>query len=783
MPTLDHASRRFPKATYTPLLLDSTTVGVHGRAIDKTYFIGQLALEPGDVASARRAMDRTELPESAWAVLRSFESQVPSDLPSPSALSDLNPDHLIAFGKAVLLHRRQAFDAASSQRSEPATRIATLARLQSRIALVTGAMKSFQDAVTASPLGMLHLERMEMAPAGMERGELLATIPLAPKEQTSVVQREWSVTSKEFTEIVTDSLENYSESGVTEKSELAQSTDSEVKHSSRLDLDASVSGSYGMVSFTAAAKSSVEQASQESEKQSRNHAIATTRKASSRTKKEHKITISTTSVVGKEETTTRTLVNPSDTDPMRIDYFGMMRRWHVRLYRYGLRLTYDIAIPEPGATLRAAYSTLRDLDADAQRSFEFKLDPNTIDSGNYLQKAADCGADVPPPPGGVIHQTIGGHVDGIDGDHKDRWHFTQVDFTVLDGYQVSSIWVDAMIGSVGSQRRFAIFGVPAFDPGFAPGTSPGDVGPHQVLTTDGNQPASDNSNVFMFGYTGHQTIGHFIQYADDAMVRFTITTTVTELRYKQWQMEVWTALRNATRDAFYAHQQVVAGQAAALRAQLEGVDTLTLRREENEEIMKGVLRWLLGPGFDFMPPEVVALFGTGTGTSFTGNELGLSAKGWSTMFRYQEMVKFINEAIEWENVLYFMFPYFWDVPTAWDFVRNLRHSDPTRQSFMRAGSARVVLTVRPGYEQAWTAFVEKGEFGKLLPPGHPYLTIAQEIQDFNNTNYPGIPPANPAGDDKPNDQGERGVLIAEWNEYTPTSGVDIAISSDMTTVV
>jgi hypothetical protein len=63
---------------------------------------------------------------------------------------------------------------------------------------------------------------------------------------------------------------------------------------------------------------------------------------------------------------------------------------------------------------------------------------------------------------------------------------------------------------------------------------------------------------------------------------------------------------------------------------------------------------------------------------------------------YQEMVKFINEAIEWENMLYFVYPYFWDVPQSWEFIRGLRHPDATRQAFLRAGSARVVLTIRPG---------------------------------------------------------------------------------------
>ena len=33
----------------------------------------------------------------------------------------------------------------------------------------------------------------------------------------------------------------------------------------------------------------------------------------------------------------------------------------------------------------------------------------------------------------------------------------------------------------------------------------------------------------------------------------------------------------------------------------------------------------------------------------------------------------------------------------------------------------------------------------------PYLTIAQEIYDYDNTNYPGIPPANPGGVAPPDD--------------------------------
>ncbi len=40
------------------------------------------------------------------------------------------------------------------------------------------------------------------------------------------------------------------------------------------------------------------------------------------------------------------------------------------------------------------------------------------------------------------------------------------------------------------------------------------------------------------------------------------------------------------------------------------------------------------------------------------------------------------------------------------------------------------------------SFLETGKFG-ALPSSHPYMTIATELQNFANSSYPGIRPANP----------------------------------------
>ena len=79
-------------------------------------------------------------------------------------------------------------------------------------------------------------------------------------------------------------------------------------------------------------------------------------------------------------------------------------------------------------------------------------------------------------------------------------------------------------------------------------------------------------------------------------------TAATE---ENWRSSTYSTLYNAAQTVFYAQQQLLNSKIQALQDKLNNVDTLTLRREEHDEITKGVLRWLLEPGFDFMPSDVI----------------------------------------------------------------------------------------------------------------------------------------------------------------------------------
>ncbi|MBC6463225.1 hypothetical protein HKK72_36125 [Actinomadura sp. HBU206391] len=845
-----------------------------GQVMIKSGFVRQLDLRPGEVDAVRGRLraegtaaraQGTVVPDSLLELLASFERPaLLSPPPPPGDFADVSVAALHAFGQAVVDLRRQGAERLDEVRAEGVRAVPSAEVGQGRQALHSAvvAVKALEVNAAVTPIGMLNLERLEMAPAGIERGELIATIPLAPLEETAVTHKEWSVQSKEFTSIVTDSMENTSETGVTDNTELAQSTTSQAQHSNQFNITGTVSGGIPVISGSSSAGFTAQDSRSQSATTSTKHATALTKKASARAKQEHKVTISTKTVTGSEESTTRKLRNPSPTDPVRIDYFSMMRKWRVRLYRHGLRLTYDLVVPEPGASLRKAHKELEDLKSQIG-PFQFNVPHYAVtervlegeSQPHYRVLAERYGAVVPdfpvPPPDPYFNVTA----DNTDGARI----FTPPALDIPKGYWIKNLnlWFASESRTGDFNYNLKVLGseLPEFN------EAQGSHGPIDLTTEENGR--------FLLHATGPVAIS--FRLVNNRQTWIKVVATLEEAKGQQartaWQAEVWNALRDAAQTQYYERQQEIATKIAALEEKLASVDTLTLRREESDEVMKCVLRFLLGPDFDFMPQEVIDAFTAAGvdlahGIGFDGNGLGLSALQWATVRKHEELVRLINQAIEWENVVTFLYSYFWDVPPSWDFVRQIQHPDATRQAFLRAGSARVVLTVRQGWEERWLAFAEGG-FKDSDPPVEPdprYLTIAQEIAAYDSRNYPGIPPANPGrsavrleesvyttaavavtpgrpvnikvessagflvgahvvidvADERriqesqviiaipdsthivvgalgrPHDgtaapfpilqPGTKGALIAEWNEYTPSSGVDIALTSNLGTV-
>lgn len=94
--------------------------------------------------------------------------------------------------------------------------------------------------------------------------------------------------------------------------------------------------------------------------------------------------------------------------------------------------------------------------------------------------------------------------------------------------------------------------------------------------------------------------------------------------------------------------------------------------------------------------------------------------------------RFFEQAFEWEHMVYFLYPYFWGRKSRWYERVLLDDNDGLFGEFLRAGAARVVLAVRPGFEQAVAHYLESGELwdgSEFIDTKSPlFVPITQEIK-------------------------------------------------------
>jgi hypothetical protein len=118
------------------------------------------------------------------------------------------------------------------------------------------------------------------------------------------------------------------------------------------------------------------------------------------------------------------------------------------------------------------------------------------------------------------------------------------------------------------------------------------------------------------------------------------------------------------------------------------------------------------------------------------------------------MVAFFERAFEWENIMYTYYPYFWGRRARWGELILIQDINPQFEEFLKAGAARIVVPVRPGFEAALAHYQETGDIwmGEEMPDIYSplYVSIIQEIKARNFG---------------PEDE----ILVAEWDITVPTT--------------
>src|SRR5262249_50312121 len=156
------------------------------------------------------------------------------------------------------------------------------------------------------------------------------------------------------------------------------------------------------------------------------------------------------------------------------------------------------------------------------------------------------------------------------------WWFLDLEFDVPGGARITEGFLDTQIGKQDgddNHLNFDVIGTIA-QPGWNNLNGPLILRSVKLLT-----PAS---TPFLEHEMGHQKVTFFFHHAEQAFVALTANVEVTADTIERWQDDVWNALFGAAQAKYFAQQQEISAQIAAIEAQLADVDTLTLRREESD---------------------------------------------------------------------------------------------------------------------------------------------------------------------------------------------------------
>lgn len=490
---------------------------------------------------------------------------------------------------------------------------------------------------------------------------------------------------------------NEQETATTERFELQREVASTIEADASTKLGATVSGSYGpTVEFSVSAELESSFSSSKSTQTATSYAKDVTersvQKLVERVREEQ-----VRKIIREVEETNEHGVNNVDGDGHIAGVYQWVDKvYQAQIYNYGTRLMFDIMVPDPAAFTRYALASAAGSPDMPLPPIPFTLKPNQINEGNYpiyVARYQATGVSAPPPP--YIQVSAG---------FDERTETDTPQYSKTGSLQIP--------------------------PGYAATSA---KTPHSVAFREDRSDLV-NLRVFLGGkrFEGFSTslpslegtipVGVHAIYATSFAVTFQVNCQRTPQKLADWQLETWEAINAAFQDRVREYEaQLAAARAEALGIEISGRNPGENRRIERTELKKSAIEMLTEQRFDH--------FGA------VDQRMGLLPEIDFDEARAEgAFVKFFEHAFEWEHLTYLFYPYFWGEKSHWIERFLTDDTDPQFAEFLRAGSARVMLPVRLGFDIAVLHYLETGQIWNGLdePPGvnDPlFVSLAQEIRE------------------------------------------------------
>ncbi len=549
-----------------------------------------------------------------------------------------------------------------------------------------------------------------------ELGEIAHVENVMAKENRQREHR--SLSSIETIELTETEVieENERDLETAERFELQTESERTISENASRHAGVTVTASYGFsVEVAADAGFASETAKSSADRVASSHAREITERAVQKTQERtlRRRTVTTFNEI--EETNQHGFDNQEDSHVVGV-YRWLDKIYEAQVFDYGKRELINILVPEPAAFFRHASatkpkegSTLKKPEppgyCSADRSRFTALEPKDISETSYKLWAARYNvADVMPPPPRFRVIAAAFHETWSNDDPKATAQSSEK-LKVPQGYRASRTWLASTHAHFARDEeddqtpQLKVF-----------------VGRQEIRGSAATQLHNED-DIVPISIAGVLLLAY--------VVNIEVECVRSKEAYEEWQLDVFTKVMRA-----YATER--AAYDAALREADESYEDLLIRGRnpsqnratERTELKRAAISQMTGQHFDL----------------FNAMRYGVPPQGYpqadlSEAEAEGAYIQFIEQAFEWENMQYLFYPYFWGRKEKWPLVSQLDDDDPLFREFLRAGSARVNIPVRPGFETAVNTFLSTG----LLPWNSDsdeavvtqeelFLSIAEEIK-------------------------------------------------------
>jgi hypothetical protein len=508
----------------------------------------------------------------------------------------------------------------------------------------------------------------------------------------------------------------------TERQEMSKASQDTIREDERFKIGATISGGFGRV-VQAEVSTEYETTSSQEQTESTQTSFArdvtqrTASKISERIRSEHTIR----TIEEFEEKNAHGFDNTLGTEHVIGIYQWLDRVYEAQVHDYGIRLFFDVMVPEPAAFLLQAIASRVSAAEGLERPKPFTRKPSELTPENYHDYVRTYqAADVEPPP--PLYRTVSLPLEGTTQNATDPELTRTQEVQIPDGYEAVSAWVTASF--VAWEK---VDGDVVFD--------------HAALWFHVGQ------NVWKRGYGDGQTqrfmwLDNEQQTLPVAMRTLFVSSFAAAIEiscrrtsaYEKWQLKTHAAVLAGYLKLKQDYDDRLAALSVESSTQPEGRNPIENRAIERTELKRQSISTITGQYFEAFG----AIRQSATQEARIDFDEALAEGNYA---------RFFEQAFDWDNMTYEFYPYYWARRTTWVDRLLTQDVDSLHAEFLKAGYARLRIPVNPDFERGVFHFLDTGSVwqGGELPEitSTGYVALLEEIAQRRETATEEIPVGPP----------------------------------------